>query len=317
MADSIQDFDLTVGSQFAFAALLKKITPLMAFTTNVVDEDGSLRTVNSSQVRKGKTIDVRLYEDPGDDTTPGSGDFNKVTNNYETVDDLDIKTVQVNLNIHKKASFSMDDAQLELFVDGLPQILLTNYAYKLGRMVAKDVQSIITPANFPNETVIAASAMDFDQVAANRKVAVDEGWDTDNLWQINDTAYYLSLLQDDTTQTLISRQTDQLLRNAEIGKLHTINLIESTEVPDNGDDLHGYLTDKTAIAIAGAILMPGRGTATAALVIEHVVATDPITGMSMGMRQHYDAATGEVFVTMEMVYGRSPGRAALQRLVTV
>ena len=45
--------------------------------------------------------------------------------------------------------------------------------------------------------------------------------------------------------------------------------------------------------------------------------TDPLTGLTIGMRKHYAAATGDVYVTMESVFGYAAGRtSALARLVT-
>ena len=311
MANSIESFDLTAASEFMFDILRLKIVDLMSFTTDV-----STGNVSAAELRKGKTVHVRLFNAPPV-SGAGVGDFNKSTNNYQDAYDENIDTVAVAIDQHKKVTATLDDAELELWRDGLPVQLLSNIAYTLSRIVSTEVQSNLTTANFSAETIVAATALDFDEIANQRKIMFDAGADMNNLYCVLDSAYYLNLIQDDPTQTLLSRQTDELLREANVGKIHGVNIVESAEVNNVSENLAGWISDKTGMALAGAVLVPGRGANVSDEVIDWATSTDPLTGLTMGLRKHYAAETGDTYITAEMVFGSAVARTSgISRLVT-
>jgi hypothetical protein len=175
---------------------------------------------------------------------------------------------------------------------------------------------LLTTGNFANEAIVLASAFDMDELITQRKFLVDAGANMDDATFVANTAYYANLLQDATAQDLIANQTNEAYREANIGRLSQVDIFETAELSTT-ENLAGFISDKTGIVIAGAELVPGRGMNVAENVVNWASATDDLTGLTIGVRAHYAAATGTCYMTYECVYGRSVGRAAcLQRLVT-
>jgi len=313
MANTTNPLDILVAAQMALDALVKHLLPLNLFSTNF-----SNMPISSGTLKKGKTMEVRLYN-AYDSASPGAGtgDFNKSTNDYATPDDVDWGKFTVPINQHKKTTFTLDDLEQGLRRSQDLEKEMGLRGQLLAELVLLDIYSLITNANFgaPVHTEDPSLFTSDDIVDIRGQVlAGSEPMAKKGLSMLINGDYYTSLLKDVDLKRALNSQTDKVLKEAEVPMLSGYSVFEDLFIPDNGENLGGFVTDRSGIAVAGAVLQPGDGWEN---VIDWATATDPVTGLTIGIRQHYDPAKGDSYYTIEVVYGRSVARAAsLKRITT-
>jgi hypothetical protein len=96
---------------------------------------------------------------------------------------------------------------------------------------------------------------------------------------------------------------------ARINRLAGLNVYETDCVPDNGENLAGFVTHPSAMAVAMRYLQPIANYDEAGAV------TDPVTGLTFGYLRYTDTTSNKVYITLECLYGYQVIRpAALQRI---
>ena len=85
--------------------------------------------------------------------------------------------------------------------------------------------------------------------------------------------------------------------------------METDCVPDNGENLAGFVAHPSAMAVAMRYLQPIANYDEAGAV------TDPVTGLTFGYLRFTDTSANKVFITLEALYGyRVVRKDALQRI---
>ena len=299
MSNGFEHIGLTVAAQTALDAMMPVLEPLNLFSTKL-SADG---------LAKGKSVEVRLYNVPGD-----AGDFDISSNNYQDSVDLDLDKVTVTLDQHKKQTFELTDEDQGKLASGEPDKLIALQAQSVAKAALLEIYEQITISNFSTAVLTgAASTLDTDDFADFLAAAKAANMNMDSLGCMLEYTYMQNLRKDDAIKHYLNANTDQVLREGYVGRLSGFNTYESTIIPDNSENLKGFITDGTALAVATAVVNPGIGSE---MVIDHAVATDP-TGFSVGVRKHYDPETGKTYMTVEILMGVSVGRAAgLQRIMS-
>ena len=295
MSLTLNGADLAVLSQEAIEANLEEIENLKIWSTQLETEG----------LTKGDQVKVPVY---GSTTAV---DFNKATQNYGDSQDQVVDFVGVVLDQKIKSTFEVDDEELEK-VD-LAQ-LMRNSAHAVIKEAVIRVESLITSANFPEAPVVDVlpASFDSDNVADLAKYAKNNGFDMNNKVMVLNTDFGTALKKDPALKDASASGSTATLREAEIGKLSGFDpILESVNLPDNGEKLAGFITDGTSIAVASAPVVVRNSKSTFS---ENFI--EPTTGLAMNFRMFYDDETGVHKGTYSMLFGYKVTRSAtLNRIV--
>ena len=253
----------------------------------------------------GDTVKVGVYA-----VTDDAGDFNAVTNNYEDEDDNSLTYENVVITSHKKKTIGLTDFDLKR---SSPEEFLRENAKSLAKTVMQDIYTVITAANFPTVAFTgAATTYDSDDIADFWVDAETANWG-DTRHNVMNVPYIGNLLKDPDLKNVEKSGTDATLRRGEVGIINGFDVHRTKVLPGNGENLVGYITDGTAIAIAMALPEPPSDQD----VQDFAVASDPESGLSILVRRHYAPAPGKSFINVEAVYGFKKIRSeGLQRCIS-
>lgn len=297
MATTLTNADTQVLAQLSLNALLEKLGPITAFSTQF-DSEGA---------RKGDIVKVATYG-----AMPAAAAFNRSSNNYESDDAVSVTYVDVTLSEHLISTFKLDDEQSEK-VD--VELMSMNAGHAVAKQALINAYGLITNANFGAAVFTgAAGTFDSDEVADLWQAAVDANFGDDRVLQLT-PAYIVSLLKDADIKNAEKSDSDAALRDGAVGPLYEFDVQTSQVLPANGENLVGFITDKSGIAVAMA--PPPVPAGNAAMIVDSAVATDPETGITIQVRQHYNPGPGEVYINYETLFGKSVGQSnGLKRLVS-
>lgn len=282
MATTLNGADVAVMAQEAIEANLVEIEQLKAFSTQL----------SATGVTKNDSIKVPVY---GATTAI---DYNKSTENYGDSQDQTVDFVPVLLDQHIKSTFEIDDLDLEK-VD-LNQLMRSS-AHAVIKEAVLRVYGEITAANYATTPVlnVTPGAFDSDSVADLDSFAKQNGYRPNSLVVLNN-AFANNLKKDPALKDASASGSTQTLRAGAFGQLYGMQILESQILPENGEDLAGFVTDGTALAVASApvrVQSQGANSTIAETFIE------PTTGLAMTFRMFYDDDTGTHKGTYEMLFG--------------
>jgi len=294
MANTLTTLTNAVLAQMAVDAANEVLAPIFAFTTDF----------SAEAARRGDKVKV-LYVPTQDAAIDFAGTY--------TMQDADAVGKDVELSGHKFVSWGLSDQELA----NRPQLSLEAFARQKGHQLAKavmsDILSIVTDSNFGTEAFDgAASGFDSDDVADIRKICVDAGMPEGDRFLILTPAYIAALLKDDAIKAADAFANDQPVRAGVIGRLMGFNVVETPNIPDNGEALVGMACYPTGIFVANRYLTPGQGS-------ERIVDAFPVvngaTGLTFGYRQWYDADSGVAKSVLECVYGKLAGDTGMVKRI--
>jgi hypothetical protein len=87
---------------------------------------------------------------------------------------------------------------------------------------------------------------------------------------------------------------------ARIPRIYGFDVYETTIMPDNGENLVGFVAHPRGMVVAMRYLQPLRPES----YLESGAITDPETGITLGYRRFYDNDSGKEIAAFECVYGR-------------
>ena len=278
-----------------------------AIEANLVqnDELGLFSTeYNTTGLIKGDTLKVPVYGS----TTAAA--FNRSSQNYGDAQTAGVTYENLVLNQHSKSTFSLDDEQasradiMQLMRASKDAVVKAILGYNYGLVLAADV----TTVGFTG----AATTFDSDSCADLFKVAKQGGYDMNKLMMILDDDFGTNLLKDPALKDASASLSANTLREAEIGRISKFSVGQSSIITDNSENLGGFITDGSAIAVGVAPMRVQDNNTTFSEFV-----TDPISGLTLGYREFYDDATGTKFGTFEAVYGAIVARGATAaRIIT-
>lgn len=277
----------------------RRILPVMAFAT----------TFRNVPLQGTNKILVPYF--PLD--TSASADFNGT---YTIGDTSEVKTKEVSVNRRKyqSLSFTSDEWNRQPFLD-IEKIVMMKVE-KLAADVLNDIFSVIKAADYAGATIppVAASAFDFDEILALRRIANEGDWTEVGRSLVLDSAYVENLLQDSRLGNQNAGTTAPVRDGRFGGRIATFEPFEVPNLPDNGEKLVGFALIPSAMAVAFSPVQPAP--AVRSQLAEYSIITDSDSGLSLEYRVWGDPDTDKQKEVIECNYGfEKLETAALKRIV--
>jgi hypothetical protein len=297
MANTINsNLQNNIISQSALEAFTSVMAPLQAFSSSFNDEAG----------QRGKTINITTLSN-----TTSAADFSGTYSSQDTT----YGTTTITLSSHKFVTWHVTDTERSQS----SAVELQRFGYQKGGDLAKsvyqDILGNVTNANYSTAGFTgAASTFDADDVADLRSDMIDSSIDISQCALVLSNDYYTALLKDSNINGSMDYGSADLIRDGRIPSLFGIGyLFESNAIPDNSENLVGFIAHPSAMAVAMRYLEPTN-------TKEYIAARrlyDDDTGMVLGYREFYNASTGTQTAVLEAVYGASVALSgSLKRMVS-
>jgi hypothetical protein len=191
-------------------------------------------------------------------------------------------------------------------------------AYSVGQALVNKVCALIKAAAFPNASVfpLGAGGDGFDRkclikcgVALGKRFVPPVG-----RFALLNSDYYGSLANDLTVVAQLYNQGQNAIQSGLLSNVHGFDVSEYVALPDNGENLVGIAGTVDSLVLATRIPDdPGEGNA----VVDISTITDPKSGISMQMREWYNADLAQYKRTYTLMFGAAIAQAAaLQRITS-
>ena len=290
---SISNLNDDVISSAALKAFVDSLHPLSAFSVNY----------NAEAARKGEVVSIPLI------SSITASTFN---NTYEGADgDVTLTAREVTIDKHFLSTVDFTDTQWSKSSALTPQ-MLADIGAEQGRAVAQafisSVWSMITTANY-GAAVASFTSASFS-MAEVRKARLEL---TKAKAPQNDRSLFLepeaydALLSDSTNILANLNFGSEGVREGVVRRLAGLNVYESTLIPatnvGTSITLAAFAVHPSAIAVAIRTLQPQAPSE----YLEARTIVDPISGIGLGYRRHYNTANGTHFLNFEVVGGYTYG----------
>jgi len=261
--------------------------------------------VDASRNLQGDVVKVPVYQ------AATAVDFNASTANYSIEDDGGVVYVDVTLNQRKKSTQGIPERNMSRVN---AQSIIKASMSAVIESTFQAVCSSITLANFGAASFTgAASTFDLADVADLWAVASNAKWNMGDDVLVLSPSYYSALLKDAGVISVDRSGSTAALRQGVIENLNGFTVYPTNILPGNGQNLVGFMTDKSAIAVAfGADDAEVGGS-----ILSYDVVADPQTGMQFAIYEFIDPNTRTRKMSVEALFGFSVVRAgSLRRLVS-
>lgn len=281
-------------AQEAISTLRATFAPMGAFATDV--------DFNASN--QGDIVKVPVYQ------AATAVDYNDSTANYSNEDDGGVVLTDVTLNKRKKST----GGQKARNMNRLNEVqLMAAHMEAVASAVMADIHATITLANFGAASLTQTEALfSLSDVATLRKIASQSKFNKNRMNMVLNAGHYSALLRDAGIVSIDRSGSSTPLYDGELIRLNNFNILEYNELPANSQNLVGYITDTSAIAVgfgADTVSNPGDS--------DYTVVTDPATNMTFAIYEFLDKTTRTYKFTVEALYGFSTTRAgSLKRIVS-
>lgn len=285
------NLDNEIFAQSALEAFVKTLLPFNAFSKNYAP----------TPVEKGQTVLVPLISALTATTFGGSYAICGGTKSVVTVSISRHKIVHVGQNDLDAANSSA--ASLESF------------GYQQGRALAQavleDVFTLLTTANFSFATAVASTALDVPQLRRARLLMNQSNVPPEPRAAIIDCVPYDALLGVTNFVQAYMFKDNNVLSEGRVMRALGFDFHEVNDVFGSVNSVMGFCAHASAIAVAMRYLAPQEGNTyrDARPVI------DPETGITFGLRDHFDNNTGTRYVNLEANYGYSVGLSNGGRII--
>lgn len=276
---------------------LAVLAPLLAFSTSF----------GADAAKKGEKVSVLRI---GSQSAPTE----KTNANEYVIHDSAADSVEIALNKHFYESVGIYDIEkanssvLDLEKFGRSK------GHALAKKVVQDILGHVTAARFGAAVFTgAASGFDSDDVIDIRTACTAAEMPGMDRSLILDDSYIGALLKDTAVKNSASFGSSEAIREGVIGRLSGFDVVESTVIPANGENLVGIAAHPSGLAVAMRYLAPQEGHTYSAVG----AITDEKTGITIGFRDGYDQKAGMKFRIWEALYGYELGIAAgIKRIVS-
>lgn len=297
MANDITGINDDVISRGVLDGFVAAILPLSSFSTSF----------SADAARKGEKISIPRVGVQDSALTKSSGaDY--------TIQDSESDAVEITLGEPVYVSCGLSDVEVASSSALNLELYGKQKGFQLGKAVLQGILSDVTAANFGSAAFTgAASAFDVDEVITLAQLCDTDDMPEDMRALVLKETYYASLLKDQNVTVANAYGSVDPLHNNKLPRLAGFDLYKSTLIPDNGENLVGFAAHPSAIAVAIRYLAPQ---ATSAYTRAEAF-TDPATGITIGIREWYDADSGVMKKVWECCYGHAVGiTAGLKRIVS-
>jgi hypothetical protein len=293
---SITGLNDDIISSAALKAFVDSLHPLSAFSVNY----------NAEAARKGEVVSIPLIS---------SITATTFANTYEGSDgDVTLTAREVTIDKHFLSTVDFTDTQWSKSSALTPQ-MLAQIGAEQGRAVAQAFISgawaMITTANYgaiATSSTIASFGM--GQVRKARLELTKAKAPMNDRALFLDPDFYDGLLSDSTNILANLNFGPEGVREGNIRRIAGMDVYESTLIPatsvGSGITLAGFAVHPSAIAVAVRTLAPQAPSE----YLEARTVVDPVSGIGLGYRRHYNTANGTHFLNFEVVGGYTYGITA-------
>lgn len=245
-----------------------------------------------------------------------AADFNPA-NGYVVSDRTQVD-ISVTLNKHKHHTYGIGVQEASSSRVDLIQRFALNAAYSIGSAVAQDLFALVLNAAFANKTTkaLGAGGDGFDRKAliSVGTALSKRGVPGFGRFCVLNPDYYGSLSMDATLMQVLLGAGAQAVQSGRLPMVHGFDVSEFVDLPANAENLVGIAGTRTALAFASRIPDdPGQGQSNVSIS----VVTDEQTGLSLQVREWYNADYASFRRTYTLMYGVAVGQEeALQRIVS-
>ena len=287
------NFSLPFFADKALEGLVNTLVPLRAFSFSATNEP----------VQRGKTALVPLI---------GAVTATTFANSY-AICGGSASVITVTINRHRIASIGQDD----LTAADASKGMLSDFAYQQGAGLAvavlQDIWSLLTTANFANITSISSTALGIAELRAGRKALSKNKVPVSPRAFVFDSDPYDTLLGISNFIQVNLSGSNETLREGRISRALGADIYETNALPGT-NSVMGFIAHPSAVAVAMRYLDPGE--TGRQYYMEARPVTDPETGITYGIRHHYDPNTGTEYVNLECNYGYVAALTNCARLYT-
>lgn len=222
------------------------------------------------------------------------------------------KTVAtINLNKHKHVPVGQSD----ITYHSSSEANLQDFGYQMGKalgtLVLTDVLSLVTTANFTSVAAVALADFDTVEMRAGRLALNVANVPTEPRAQLTDCTAYDVLLSVTNFVQAYMFADPTVLREGKIMRALGMDLYEINSLFSSTASVIAFQTHPDAIAVATRYLAPQEGNTYS----QAIPITDPETGLTIGLRDHYDNNTGTRYVNLECLYGYTVGLTNCGRII--
>ena len=276
------NLDNEIFAQSALQAFVAELAPLAAFSTNF----------SAAPEIKGYNVLVPLI---GSLTATTFGGSYAICGGSKSV-------ITVALSRHKHVPIGQND----LDAANSSAASLESFAFQQGRALAQavlqDIFSLITTANFGLATAVASTALDVPQLRKARLMLNQQNAPTSPRALLLDCVPYDALMGvTNFVQAHMFKDTG-VLQEGRIMRALGFDMFELNSLFTQASVM-GFAAHASAIAIAMRYLQPQAGNSYS----DARPITDPKTGATFGLRDHFDNNTGTRYLNLECNYGYSVG----------
>ena len=215
------------------------------------------------------------------------------------------------IDTHVAHTFTLNPQELGSTNPAIIAELGKTGGHSLGKYIMDDLVSMITVANYANETI--ASSLDFNTFAGIDKALALRGVPEMDKFTVVDATGFLDLLQDTTIHSGLVNTGSRVISTGQLGDVmgQPVFRYAGLTTP-SGEKLKGFMAVPDSIAIAcGIPEEPANGNPASI-----IVSTDAESGLSVMTREVVD--TNGVFQrSVTLIYGKLVGQTSmLQRIIS-
>lgn len=220
--------------------------------------------------------------------------------------------VKINRHVHHTYAIGVQEAS-STHIDLIQRFALTA-AYAVGQCFVNALCALVLNANFPNASVFplgdAEDGFDRKCVIKTGKALGKRHVPPLGRFGLLNSDYYGSLCEDLTVVSALINRDQDAIKTGKITPVHGFNFSEYVDLPDNGENVAGFCGTVDALVLATRIPDdPGEGNA----VVDIATVTDRLSGISMQVREWYDANMAQFKRTYTLMFGVAVAQpAALQ-----
>lgn len=285
------NLDDEIISQSALEAFVKILAPFRAFSTNFSAAPGT----------RGSTVLVPLVA--GLTATTFGGSY-AVSGGVKTV-------ATISLTGHKVVHLGQDDITAANSSASSLESFARQQGAALALLVLQDVLSLCTTANFSLATAVTSTALDVPQLRAARLALNQNDVPVEPRSMLIDCTPYDALLGVTNFVQAHMFRDNNVLADGKVMRAAGFDFYELNNLFPAVGSVMAFAAHPNAIAVAMRYLQPQDPSAYEAAY----AVTDPETGITLGLRKHYDPNTGTRFLNMECNYGYARGLSTAARII--
>lgn len=264
---------------------------LQAFTAELAPVNVFSTSYSAEVVRRGATVEVPLV---------ASITATTFADSYES-DGGTLNKVTITLDQHKIATVSLSDTEFSKS----SAADLVKFASQQGKAVAQAVienvwSLLVTTASSAAQytaSLTGLTTLSLANVRTLRKAMSNSNVPQDNRALVLDPDLYDGLLSTVSDASVFGAR--DALVDGRTPRVYGFNVFESTIIPANGISLKGFAIHPNAVALAVRALEPQAPSE----YLAATTVTDPQSGLALGYRRHFSAATGKHYVSFSAVWG--------------